>query len=169
MAKYISSDLCRSIQERSYSGGALVRLDKEAAEIEAAFVQQRQRLREIRKERKRVLAHIGKLDAEITKQLSVDPGEIRPVRNTPRFGFKHGSLTSKIVAMLQASPTPVPTKQLIAKVALDLGLPLDTPDQRDNARRKVVERLRKLVKKGAISRLHDTDDNQEGLWMWEGL
>lgn len=169
MPKYISNDLCRLIRDRSYTSGALSLLDKEAAACEAIFVQQRQRLREIRKERNKLVALIGKLDAEITNQIPVAPEDIRPIRSTPRFGFKHGSLTSKLVSILKGSSIPVPTRPIVAVVVSDLELPFETPDQRDIARRKVVERLRKLVKKGAVTRIHDTTDNQEGLWMWAGL
>ena len=169
MSKFISNKLCLLIRERSYSSGALNLLDRETTAIEANFVQQRQRLREIRKEKKKLITHIGKLDAEITSQIPVEPETIRPIRNTPRFGFKHGSLTSKVVAILIESAIPVPTKQIVLAVVAELGLPFETHEQRQDARRKVVERLRKLVKKGAITRLHDTSDNQEGLWLWVGL
>lgn len=107
MSKYISNDLCRLIRERAYSSGNLALLDQEEAELENIFVQQRQRFREIRLAKKKLVAQLAKLDAKISLQLPVVPKDIRAIRNTPRFGSKYGSIVGSIVRMLTAQPTPV--------------------------------------------------------------
>ena len=169
MPKYISNNLCRLIRERAYSSGTLALLDQEEAELENIFVQQRQRYREIRSAKKKLVTQLANLDAEITRQLPVDPEDIRSIRNTPRFGSKHGSIVRSIVRMLTAQPAPVRTTDMVHALVQELGWPYATNEDREVARKNVVQPLRVLVKKGAVVRLHDTTKNGVGAWMWVGL
>ena len=169
MAKYISNELANLIRERAYTKGDLSRLERDESEALAIFVHQRQRIRDIRQQRKVVLARIGVLDAEITKQIPVDPANIRPIRSTPKSGLKKGSIVSAIVRVLVASPTAVPTPDIVQALVSKFGWAYGSDGEKDIARRKVVQPLRVLVKKGAVQRLHDTTKNDIGLWMWVGL
>ncbi|MBK7649207.1 MAG: hypothetical protein IPJ12_19115 [Betaproteobacteria bacterium] len=123
MPKYISNDLCRLIRERAYSSGKLALLDQEEAELENIFVQQRQRFREIRLAKKKLIAQLANLDAEITQQLPVDPEDIRSIRNTARFGSKHGSIVRSIVRMQMAQPAPVRTTDMVKELVQEFGWP----------------------------------------------
>ena len=169
MAKYISNELANLIRDRAYTNSDLSRLERDESEALAIFVQQRQRIREVRQQRKVVLSRLGVLDAEITKQIPVDPDNIRPIRSTPKSGLKKGSIVSSIVQILVATPTAVPTPDIVQALVSKFGWAYGNDSEKDIARRKVVQPLRVLVKKGAVQRLHDTTKNDIGLWMWVGL
>lgn len=169
MAKYISNELANLIRDRAYSKGDLVRLEREESEALAIFVHQRQRVRDIRQQRKVVIARLGVLDAEITKQIPVDPANIRPIRSTPKSGLKKGSIVSAIVQILVASQTGVPTTDIVQALVSKFAWAYGNDSEKEIARRKVVQPLRVLVKKGAVQRLHDTTKNNIGVWLWVGL
>jgi len=169
MPKYISNALCLLIRERAYSKGTLSSLEKEESLSVADFVQLRQSIRNLRRQKKELLAKIGKLDAEITKQLPVDPDDIRTIRSTPRSGSKHGAIVRTIVRILTASDGPVRTPDIVMVLVDELDWPYGTKEEREIARKKVVQPLRVLVKKGAVVRLHDTTKNRVGLWQWVGI
>jgi len=169
MPKYISNDLCLLIRERAYSKGALSALENEESQSVADFVQLRQKIRNLRKQKQALVASIGVLDAEITKQLPVDPEDIRSIRRKPRSGSKHGAIVRTIVRVLVSSPTPVSTPDIVLVLVVELGWPYGTREEREIARRKVVQPLRLMVQKGVVERLHDTTQNKVGIWNWVGL
>lgn len=168
-AKYISNELCLLIRERAYSKGTLSSLEQDESQSLEYIVQQRQILRNLRKQKKALLIRISTLDAEITKQLPVDPEDIRSIRRKPRSGSKHGAIVRTIVRILVSSAEPVQTPDIVMVLVDELGWPYDTREEREIARKKVVQPLRVLVKKGAVERLHDTTKNKIGLWRWVGL
>ncbi|UCV22209.1 hypothetical protein [Ferribacterium limneticum] len=144
-------------------------MEKEESLSVADFVQLRQSIRNLRRQKKELLARIGKLDAEITKQLPVDPDDIRPIRSTPRSGSKHGAIVRTIVRILTDSDGPVRTPDIVMVLVDELGWSYGTKEEREIARKKVVQPLRVLVQKGAVIRLHDTAKNKIGLWQWVGI
>lgn len=168
-AKYISNELCLLIRERAYSRGALSALEKDESQSIADFVQLRQKIRNLRKQKQALIASIGVLDAEITSQLPVDPEDIRPILRKPRSGSKHGAIVRTIVRVLVSSPTPVCTPDIILILVDELGWPYGTREEREIARRKVVQPLRLMAHKGVVERLHDTTQNKVGIWRWIGL
>ena len=145
-AKYISNELCLLIRERAYSRGALSALermslsplrtlcncDKDPKSPEA---------------KQALIASIGVLDTEITSQLPVDPEDIRPILRKPRSGSKHGAIVRTIVRVLVSSPTPVCTPDIILILVDELGWPYGTREEREIARRKVVQPLRLMAHK----------------------
>jgi hypothetical protein len=169
MPKYISNDLCLLIRERAYSRGALSSLENEESLSVADFVQLRQKIRNLRKQKQALIASIGVLDAEITRQLPVDPEDIRSIRRKPRSGSKHGAIVRTIVRILANSLTPVRTPDIVLVLVDELGWPYSTKEEREIARRKVVQPLRLMVQKGVVVRLHDTTKNKVGIWSWVGL
>lgn len=118
---------------------------------------------------KALSATLKTLDENITKQLAVDPEDIRAIRRKPRSGSKHGAIVRTIVRILVSSSEPVQTPDIVMVLVDELGWPYDTREEREIARKKVVQPLRVLVKKGAVERLHDTTKNKTGLWRWVGI
>lgn len=167
--KYISNDLCLLIREMAYSKGALLALEKEEYQSIADFVQLRQKIREVRKQKQTLLSKMGDLNTQITRQLPVEQEDIRSIRRTPRSGSKHGAIVRTIVRILVDSPVPVSTSDIILVLVFELGWPYSNSEEREIARKKVVQPLRVLVKKGAVKRLHDTTTSKVGLWLWVGL
>lgn len=168
-AKYISNELCLLIRERAYSRGALSSLEKQESKSLAEIDQLRKDVQSLRKQKKALSTKLNTLDAEITKQLAVDPEDIRPINRKPRSGSKHGAIVRTIVRILVSSSEPVQTPDIVMVLVDELGWPYDTREEREIARKKVVQPLRVLVKKGAIERLHDTTKNKIGIWRWVGL
>jgi hypothetical protein len=169
MAKYISNEVARLIRQRAYAKGALSSLDKEESKSLADFVQLRQALLKLRQKKKKAIAHIAKLDAEITKLLPVDPDDIRGIRHTPHSGAKHGAIVRTIVRVLKNSSGPIQTPDIILIVVAELGWDFDTPDAREVARRRVIKPLQVMAKKGVVTRLHDATENKVGAWKWVGI
>lgn len=169
MAKYISNELARLIRKRAYTKGTLSWLDREESKSIADFVQLRQTIRNLREKKRQTVAQLSVLDAEIARQADIDPDEIRGIRPTPHSGSRLGAIVRTIVRVLKDSPIPVATPDIVAVLVTELGWPYQTIEEREMARRKVVQPLRVLVKKGAVERLHDTTKNKIGLWQWVGL
>lgn len=167
--KYISNDLCLLIRERAYTKGALSSLEKDESQSLADIAKLWQEVRNLRKQKKALLAKIGVLDADITRQLPVDPEDIRAIRRKPRSGSKHGAIVRTIVRILVSSPEPVRTPDIVHVLVDELNWPYSTRKEREIARKKVVQPLRVLVKKGVVERLHDTTKNKIGFWLWVGL
>lgn len=162
MARGISNALARLIRDRAYLGGELAKADNCLAEASAA-------LKAVRVSRCKIAKKVAILDAKIAAA-NLDPSQIRPITLTPRVRVvRHGSFTSEIVAVVLNARGPITTGEIIGHLIATHGLPYSNPAERDKTRRCIVERLRVLARKGAIQRLHNTNDNQEGLWSWIGI
>lgn len=168
-AKYISNDLCLLIRERAYTKGTLSSLEKEESQSLEDIAKLWHEVRNLRKQKKALQAKIGVMDAEITRQIPVDPEDIRTIRRKPRSGSKHGAIVRTIVRVLVSATDPVQTPDIVMVLVNELGWPYNTREEREIARKKVVQPLRVLVKKGAVERLHDTTKNKIGLWQWVGI
>lgn len=162
MARGISNALARVIRERAYFAGELAKADREVAAASTA-------LKAAKAARRKIASKVAKLDAEI-EESKLDPTEIRAIEKKPRVRVvQHGSFTAKLVELVRDAEGAITTGQIIAYMVSHLGLQYGTPAERDKTRRCIVERLRVLARKGAIKRLHETTDNQEGVWLWVGL
>lgn len=162
MARGISNALARVIRERAYFAGELAKADREVAAASNV-------LKAAKAARKKIASKVSKLDAEI-EQSNLDPTEIRAIQEKPRVRVtRHGTFTAKLVQLVRDAECAITTGQIIALMISHFALSYGTPDERDKTRRCIVERLRVLARKGAIKRLHDTSDNQEGVWLWVGL
>ena len=162
MARGIGNELVRVIRERAYLAGELAKADREIALIRDSLKAAKSVQREIAKK-------IVRLDEEVERS-KLNPSEIRPIQGKPRVRvFRHGTFTSKLVDLVRDADGAIATGYIITCMVDSQGLPYSTPDERDKTRRSIVERLRVLARKGAIKRLHDTSNNQEGVWLWIGL
>lgn len=162
MARGISNALARLIRDRAYLGGELAKAEGCVAKASAA-------LKAANSARRKITKKVATLDAQIAAA-NLDPTQIRPIAQTPRVRVvRHGSFTSEIVSVLLNANGPLATGEIIGHLIATHALPYGTPQERDKTRRSIVERLRVLTRKGAILRLHDTKNNQEGIWLWSGI
>lgn len=169
MANHLGTTLSRLIRERSYKGGELRALEHKEAAAKSRAMEAQAEYRKLLSQRRQTAKHLAKLDAEIQKRSAIDPAEIRAVRAMPRkMKCRHGSVNAELVRFLREAGHPIGTTDIIAHMAAKYGKRLDTPQAREEARRWVTEKLRVLVRKNAVHRLHDTDSTVPGLWLWVG-
>lgn len=108
---------------------------------------------------------IRKFDARL------DPSRIQPIKHWQgRYG-KRGALTGAIVGILQeAAPEEVLTTEIVIKLQLEFGLDFATEKERWLwVKNSVLRKLKKLVEKGVVERLHDPRSHTElvGRWRWQ--
>ncbi|HLP96848.1 MAG TPA: hypothetical protein VK149_00235 [Sideroxyarcus sp.] len=162
MANHVGVKLCRLIRERAYLSGSLPDLQKQIIEIKAQLVQARKKLRQAHEQ-----LHL--LDKGIASLSAMDTADIRPIRATPRkLVASHGAFTQELIKILSEGLLPVKTEAIIRHMAEVFDMPRSTPAERENTRRRITRRLRMLVEKNAVERLHDPSCNQGGLWRWIG-
>jgi len=170
MANHFGTALSRLIREHAYRAGDLKKLERQEAAARERLNDATRTLRAVKQRRRDTLARLDQLNVEISNLAVIDTALIRAIRDTPRLGhFEHGEFTSELVRLLKGLNRPAPTRSIVGAMVACFGFPFDSPAERDAARRRVVERLRVLAKKGAIKRLHSPDSNKEGCWIWVGL
>lgn len=159
MANYVGAPLARLIRERAYTAGALVKAQKAVDEGISA-------LRKAVAERREVIIRLAELDEKI-QQSEIDPADIRPIRRMPRRNYgPNGTVVSDLIDLIQGAKGAITTKEIISAMVEKHGFPMDTPEHREETRRRIVRPLRSLASKGFIQRLHDTENNKEGVWIW---
>lgn len=108
---------------------------------------------------------IRKFDARL------DPSRIQPIKHWQgRYG-KRGALGSAIERILQeAAPEEVLTTEIVIKLQLEFGLDFATEKECWIwVKNSVLRKLKKLVEKGVVERLHDPRSHTErvGRWRWK--
>lgn len=158
------------MRERAYRAGDLASLEKEERSVRERLNAATREIRVLRRLLGATQTRINELDAQIIAASALDTKDIRAILATPRLGhFQHGEFTGELVRVLRAATGPLATRQIIGVVVDKFGLPYHRPEDREATRRRVVERLRVLARKGAIERMHDTASSGQGLWRWKGL
>ncbi|RLJ63764.1 hypothetical protein [Sulfurisoma sediminicola] len=170
MANHLGSPLSRLVRERAYRAGDLKVVEQQEAAAREKIKAAVSALRAIREHRRGIEEKLKTLDAEIVKRAAFDAALIRPIRACPRLGpFRYGEFRAEMIKTLKEAARPVTTRQVVMAMVRAFGMPFAIPAEREATRRRVVETLRTLARRGAIQRLHDTSKNAEGLWLWEGL
>lgn len=170
MANHVGPTVSRLICERAYRAGDLKRLSRKEMDAKGTLRAAIAELRSVRREKLLVTARITEIDEAICVRAVLNIDQIRSIHSTPRTGpFRHGEFTAELVRLLKEAERPLPTSAIIQSMVVSFGLPYDTPTDREATRRRVVERLRVIARRGAIQRLHATDRNIEGLWRWTGI
>lgn len=170
MANHLGATLSRLVREHAYRAGDLKKLERQEAAARECLNEATRTLRAVKQRRRDTIARLDQLNVEIGERAALDTDLIRAIQDTPRSGhFEHGEFTNELVRLLKGLNRPAPTRSIVGAMVACFGFPFDTIAEREAARRRVVERLRVLSRKGAIKRLHSPDSNKEGGWLWVGL
>lgn len=170
MTNPVGTKLSRLIRERSYTSGSLKRLERDIASIVSLLAPLLAEHKTLKRKRRKVLSKIAELDTTIQEQSTIEVAEIIARQCTPRLlTSRHGAFNAEMVSLLRDAEKPLMSEQIIAYMAQTFNMPQSTPKEREETRRRVTRRLRELVKKKAVIRLHDPNMNVGGLWKWIGL
>jgi chromosome segregation ATPase len=170
MANYVGTSLARLIRARSYAGGERLALEEQLAasatklrEAEAAHSALTQALATL-------LTRIADLDAQIKARSEIRAEEIRALKATPkRVKCRHGSMISELVRLFREAGRPLSTVEIRDHMATRFRLSLETVEERTVARQWARDKIKSLLRKGAVVRLHDPSESRSGLWLWVGL
>lgn len=170
MGNHLGLQLSRLVRSRAYRAGDLERLKQEERDAREALKAATRSLRFAQRKQRAVESEIQALDVEIERRALLDISLIRSIKMTPRQGpFRHGELTASIVQLLKEAAGPATSRQVILALVEALNLPYASPAEREATRRRIVEKLRVLARRGAVTRLHDPTRSIEGIWLWVGL
>lgn len=171
MANPVGNVVSRLIRDRSYAGGELERIERRLEVAAANLRAARATHSAAKREQQVILQRLKELDGEIAERSAVRIADIRARVATPkRYTVKWGSQIAELVRFLKAADgEPLTTAQIVDHLVSLYGLPLGTVDERRYARKWVTSKLQHLARRGAIERLHDTNDNLLGLWLWVGI
>lgn len=173
MANHIGTVLTKLIREIAYAKGELVEIERSADRIQRRLEPLIQDYKKIRALRRTQLARLAELEAVLAECSGLGAQEIRVIRNLPKkLGLPHGAFVRELVAVLTKANAPIDTVSIVKQMARQLDLQIGTPTTYDMTRRSVVEKLRYLVRKGAVERLPSeagANGRQVGRWRWKGL
>lgn len=179
MANYLSQKLSNAIRDHAYAKGEFQKQTGIVLALKSEQQQKEKRLLEIQEllvvaQQNRDEAYQKLLEAErrmngIAPQL--DTKKIRAVRETPKIGgLKWGQFKRELIELLIANPeTALPTDRFMELFAEKYAVPIDTPQQRDSLRQRILRRLEEMAEKGLVQRRRETTGMRKTYWLWIGM
>lgn len=170
MANYVGATAARLVRRLAYAKGSLAELTRLTDHAQAKLSTAASGYKRLRSQCRDVRQHISALEAELSTVSTMPTAEIRAVEARPRrSGQIHGTIIAELVRLLREAERPLTTNEIVLAMANRFTISLETPKARKATRRTFTSKLRMLIRKGAVERLHDPDGSDEGRWLWIGL
>ena len=163
MARYISLELTRLIRNRAYASGKVEKAARLVSRIRAE-------LATAEAQHAKAKVTLTDIDAQLEDYPTIDPKQIRAIKSCPRhLKLTHGEFTREMVRYLRAANRPVSTNELRNHLSEVFDIAAGTTAaEREWLRDKVARQVRKIAGRGVLQRLHETNSNSVGLWIWTG-
>lgn len=169
MANPVGNTVSRLVRRYAYARGERARLEREEEKLRDQMASMRRALLVIESKKRDLDAGLDQLRVEIERLSSLDVGDVRSIRATPRrVDARYGTFSAELIRFLKAAGRSVPSSEVFEHMRTQLDLPYETGKERRWTHDRIRRQLREFVKKGAVDRSPELVDG-ERMWLWVGI
>jgi len=170
MANHVGVQVSRLIRERSYAGGEKLKLEDQLAAVAIQIQEAEAAYASLQSAYRVLMARMEYLDEQIKAKIDVRTEDILARQATPkRVRCRHGSMNAELVRFLRDAGRALSTAEIQAHMTTRFGVPTGTAKERESARYWVRDKIKYLVDKDAVAKVHDPAEPGVGLWLWIGI